>query len=130
MYSGESRNLIFGETSETGFNVISDVTFVTYCFKKIGCPFVINASYPNSKNPENFVFINKIIDKHNHLLDVSIVEFELSPLIIEDIKVMTVFCKFGATAQRKFLEGKYPTHPVYMNFLMLFKLKFQTGLAR
>ncbi|CAB4377810.1 unnamed protein product [Rhizophagus irregularis] len=86
-------------------------------FQKIGYPFVINASYPKSKNPENFVFINKIIDKHSHLLDGSMVEFELSPLIIEDIKVMTVSCKFGATAQRKFLEGKYLTHPVYSHEL-------------
>lgn len=26
---------------------------------------------------------------------------------------MTMSCKFEATAQRKFLEGKYPTHSVY-----------------
>lgn len=46
--------------------------------KKIGCPFVINASYPKLKNPEGFVIINKIVDQHNHLLNVSMIEFKNS----------------------------------------------------
>ena len=45
------------------------------------------------------------------------IEFEdskkFTPLMIEDIKFMTISCKFGTTAQRKFLEGKYPTHSIY-----------------
>jgi len=85
--------------------------------KKLGCPFVINASCPKSKNPDESVFINKIFDQHNHSLNVSMIEFEASRKftgpMIEDIKFMTISCKFGATAQRKFLEGKYPTHPIY-----------------
>lgn len=85
--------------------------------RKIGCPFIINASCPKLKNPEDFVIINKIVNQHNHPLNVSMIEFEdskkFTDLMLEDIKFMTVSCKFGATAQRKFLEGKYPTHPVY-----------------
>ncbi|CAB4394668.1 unnamed protein product [Rhizophagus irregularis] len=85
--------------------------------KKIGCPFVVNASCSKLKNPEEYVIINKIVEQHSHPLDVSIVEFEdsrkFTDSMIEDIKFMTVSCKFGATAQRKFLEGKYPTHPLY-----------------
>ncbi|CAB4463839.1 unnamed protein product [Rhizophagus irregularis] len=86
--------------------------------KKIGCPFVVNASCPKLKTPEEYVIINKIVEQHNHPLDVSIVEFEdsrkFTDSMIEDIKFMTVSCKFGATVQRKFLEGKYPTHPLYL----------------
>ena len=86
--------------------------------KKTGCPFIINTSYQKTKNPNQLVTINKIIDKHNHLLNISIIEFEdsmkFTHLMIEDIKFMTVSCKFEATAQRKFLEGKYLTHPVYL----------------
>ncbi|GET59048.1 hypothetical protein GLOIN_2v1766627 [Rhizophagus irregularis DAOM 181602=DAOM 197198] len=44
--------------------------------KKIGCPFVVNASCPKLKNPEEYVIINKIVEQYNHPLDVSIVEFE------------------------------------------------------
>ncbi|CAB5203016.1 unnamed protein product [Rhizophagus irregularis] len=55
------------------------------------------------------------VEQHNHPLDVSIVEFEdsrkFTDSMIEDIKFMTVSCKFGATAQRKFLERKYSTPP-------------------
>ncbi|CAB4380017.1 unnamed protein product [Rhizophagus irregularis] len=72
---------------------------------------------PKIENPKQYVIINKIVEQHNHPLDVSIVEFEdsrkFTDLMIEDIKFMTVSCKFGVTAQRKFLEGKYPTHPLY-----------------
>ncbi|RIA98339.1 hypothetical protein C1645_870788 [Glomus cerebriforme] len=89
--------------------------------KKTGCPFIINASYQKSKNPDQLVSINKIIDEHNHLLNISMIESEgfmkFTFLMIEDIKFMTESCKFGATAQRKFLEGKYPTHPVYLREL-------------
>ncbi|CAB4485175.1 unnamed protein product [Rhizophagus irregularis] len=85
--------------------------------KKISYPFVINTSCPKLKNLEKYVIINKIVEQHNHSLDVSIVEFEdsrkFTDSMIEDIKFMTVSCKFGVTAQRKFLEWKYPTHPLY-----------------
>ena len=69
------------------------------------------------KNPEEFVIINKIVDQHNHPLNTSMIEFEdskkFTDSMIDDIKFMTVSCKFRVTAQRKFLESKYPTHPVY-----------------
>ncbi|CAB5382680.1 unnamed protein product [Rhizophagus irregularis] len=85
--------------------------------KKIGCPFLVNVSCPKLKNDENSVFINKINDQHNHPLNTSSIIFEKSqkftPSMIDDIKFMTTSCKFGITAQRKFLEGKYPSHPIY-----------------
>jgi hypothetical protein len=66
--------------------------------KKVGCPFAINASCPKSKNPNNFVSINKIIDQHNHSLNVSMIEFEdskkFTDLMIEDIKFMMVSCNY------------------------------------
>ncbi|CAB4441699.1 unnamed protein product [Rhizophagus irregularis] len=80
-------------------------------------------------NPEGFVIINKIVDQHNHLLNVSMIEFEdsrkFTNLMLEDIKFMTMSCKFGATVQRKFLEGKYPTHPVYSQELYKAIQKFR-----
>jgi len=33
--------------------------------------------------------------------------------MIEDIKFITISYKFRATVQRKFLEGKYSSHPIY-----------------
>ncbi|RGB21380.1 hypothetical protein C1646_778191 [Rhizophagus diaphanus] len=45
--------------------------------KKIGCPFLVNVSYPKSKNDENSVFINKINDQHNHPLSTSSIKLEL-----------------------------------------------------
>ncbi|CAB4487084.1 unnamed protein product [Rhizophagus irregularis] len=38
---------------------------------------------------------------------------KFTPSMIDDIKFMTTSCKFGVTAQRKFLEGKYSSHPIY-----------------
>ncbi|CAG8777506.1 12533_t:CDS:1, partial [Cetraspora pellucida] len=85
--------------------------------KKMRCPFLVNVSYPKINNPENLVFITKFTDEHNHKLDRLVIEFEESKKftneILEDIKFMTVLCKFGVTAQRKFLENKYPLHPIY-----------------
>ncbi|GBC30151.1 hypothetical protein GLOIN_2v1766627 [Rhizophagus irregularis DAOM 181602=DAOM 197198] len=67
--------------------------------KKIGCPFVVNASCPKLKNPEKYVIINKIVEQHNHSLDVSIVEFEdsrkFTDSMIEYIKFMTVSSKLS-----------------------------------
>lgn len=61
--------------------------------------------------------INKIIDKYNHLLNISIIEFENSKkfikLILEDIKFMIVFYKFEVIAQRKFLKKKYLSYLIY-----------------
>ncbi|GBC18517.2 protein FAR1-RELATED SEQUENCE 5-like [Rhizophagus irregularis DAOM 181602=DAOM 197198] len=67
--------------------------------KKIGCPFVVNASCPKLKTPEEYVIINKIVEQYNHPLDVSIVEFEdsrkFTDSMIEDIKFMTVSSKLS-----------------------------------
>ncbi|CAG8468540.1 7013_t:CDS:2, partial [Racocetra fulgida] len=85
--------------------------------KKVGCPFLINASFSKINNPEVLVFINKMKDKHNHKLDRSMIEFEESKKftneILEDIKFMTVLCKFDMTVQRKFLENKYSLQPIF-----------------
>ncbi|CAG8486782.1 10774_t:CDS:2 [Funneliformis caledonium] len=44
---------------------------------------------------------------------------------MEDIRFMTMDCKFGATTQRKFLEGKYPSHPIHSKDLYAAIQKFQ-----
>lgn len=97
--------------------------------KKIQCPFLINTSCPKSKNPNSEIIINKIINQHNHPLDRSRIAFEdskkFNSLMLEDIKFMTMFCKFGATAQRKFLEGKYLSHPIYSKDLYAAIQKFR-----
>ena len=33
--------------------------------------------------------------------------------MLEEIEFLTNHCKMGATAQRRYLETKYPTHPIY-----------------
>ena len=37
--------------------------------------------------------------------------------MIEDMKFMMIYCKFNATVQMKFLEEKYPSHPIYLRDL-------------
>ncbi|CAG8788854.1 8963_t:CDS:2, partial [Racocetra fulgida] len=49
---------------------------------------------------------------------------EFSPEMIEDIKFLTTHCRFGATVQRKFLEGKYPSQPIYSKDLYAVIQKF------
>ncbi|CAB4403820.1 unnamed protein product [Rhizophagus irregularis] len=45
--------------------------------------------------------------------------------MMEDIEFLTTHCKFGATIQRKFLEEKYPSHPIYSNDLYAAIQKFR-----
>ncbi|CAB4383580.1 unnamed protein product [Rhizophagus irregularis] len=73
------ENFIIMWAKQQGFQIIKDHVVhleETLLQKKIGCPFVINASCPKLKNLEEYVIINKIVEQHNHPLDVSIVEFE------------------------------------------------------
>ncbi|CAG8574967.1 5859_t:CDS:2 [Cetraspora pellucida] len=68
--------------------------------KKINCPFLINASCPKPNNPESHIYINKIVNEHNHPLSVEKINFEESKKfmseIIDDIKFLTSHCKFEA----------------------------------
>ncbi|CAG8667944.1 2359_t:CDS:2, partial [Ambispora gerdemannii] len=97
--------------------------------KRTRCPFLVNTSCPKVKNPETLVFINKVVDKHNHALNKAIIEFEESRKftseMMENIKFMTVSCKFGTTAQRKFLESKFPSHPIHSKDLYAAINKFR-----
>ena len=45
--------------------------------------------------------------------------------MLEEIEFLTNHCKMGATAQRKYLEAKYPTHPIYSKDLYTAIQKFQ-----
>ncbi|CAG8642836.1 18839_t:CDS:1 [Racocetra fulgida] len=85
--------------------------------KKILCKWHVNASCPKLKNPNSAIFINTIVDEHNHLLNVDAITFEtekkFSIEMIEDVKFLTQHCKMGSIAQMKYLEGKYPAHPIY-----------------
>src|SRR3954449_12446405 len=46
--------------------------------KRTSCPWHINASCPKSNNPNSTVFINKIVDEHNHDLNTEAIAFEES----------------------------------------------------
>ena len=98
--------------------------------KRTHCPFLVNTSYPKNKNPDTSVFVNKIVDKHNHELNKDRIEFEESKKftseMMDDIKFMTISCKFGATAQRKFLESKFSLHPIYSKDLYAAINKFRS----
>jgi hypothetical protein len=97
--------------------------------KKTRCPFLVNVSFPKTKNPDSTIRVNKIIDEHNHSLSVEMRSFEeqkkFTPEMIEDVKFLTSHCKFGATVQRKFLEGKYPSQPIYSRDLYAAIQKFR-----
>ena len=68
-------------------------------------------------NPDSAIVVNKIVDEHNYNLRVDALLFEqnkkFSEKMMEDIQFLTQHCKMGATAQKRFLEGKYPFHPIY-----------------
>jgi len=89
--------------------------------KKMSCPWRVNASCPKMNNPDSAVFINKVVYEHNHNLNIEVIKFReekrFSNEIMEDIQFLTQHCKMGVTAQRKYLEGKYPSHTFYSNDL-------------
>ncbi|RIB20691.1 hypothetical protein C2G38_2178619 [Gigaspora rosea] len=78
---------------------------------------------------DNKGFINKIVDQHNHELDVARIQFEqnknFTQDMLEDVKFMTEHCNMGATAQRNFLEGKYPLQPIYSQDLYAMIRRFK-----
>src|SRR5271155_1001836 len=43
--------------------------------KKMVCPWHVNASCPSMNNPDSAIFINKIVDEHNHDLSIDTVIF-------------------------------------------------------
>ncbi|CAB4412810.1 unnamed protein product [Rhizophagus irregularis] len=96
--------------------------------KKMLCPWHVNASCPKVNNPDSAIFINKIVDEHNHDLSVEAVKFredkKFNDEMVRDIQFMTDHCKMGATAQRRYLEGKYPSHPIYSQDLYATIKKF------
>jgi len=96
--------------------------------KKINCPFLVNAHLPKAKNPESSVIITKIVREHNHSLNVQRITHEeekkFTEEILADIEFLT-HCKFGATMQRKYLEAKYPAHPIYSKDLYATIQKFR-----
>ena len=97
--------------------------------KKISCPWHVNASCPNKNNPCSSVFITKIVDEHNHDLNIEAAMFEeekkFSNEMIKDIRFLTQHCKLGATAQRRYLKGKYPSQPIYNQDLYATIRKFR-----
>ncbi|CAG8676668.1 9010_t:CDS:2, partial [Racocetra fulgida] len=74
--------------------------------KKISCSWHLNASSPSSNN-------DKIFNQD----------------ILDDIKFMTEHCNMDATAQKKFLEGKYPLQPIYSKDLYAAIRKFRPTKA-
>ncbi|CAI2195943.1 2795_t:CDS:2, partial [Funneliformis geosporum] len=76
--------------------------------KKINCPFFVNVSCPKNKYP-------KCLAK------------KFTEEMIKNIKFMTIQCKFGITFQRKFLEGKFLSHPMYSKDLYIAIKKFSSN---
>ncbi|CAG8787591.1 22653_t:CDS:2 [Cetraspora pellucida] len=97
--------------------------------KKTQCHFLVNVSCPKINNSENSVIVNKIVDEHNHLLNPKKIKFEdnkkFTDVMLENVRFMTIYCKFGATSQRKFLEEKYPTQLIYSKDLYAAIQKFR-----
>ena len=57
--------------------------------KKIQCSWHVNVSCPKTDNSNSAIFINKIVDEHNHDLNIELVAFRKNKVfnneIIEDI---------------------------------------------
>ncbi|GES96474.1 protein FAR1-related sequence 11-like isoform X1 [Rhizophagus clarus] len=68
-------------------------------------------------NPDSAIFVNKIVDDHNHNLRIESILFEqnkrFSEEMMEDVQFLTQYCKMRATAQRRYLKGKYPSQSIY-----------------
>ena len=97
--------------------------------KKLMCPWRVNASCPHENNPGSAIFITKIVDDHNHVLNIEAVAFRdekrFCDEIMEDIQFLTEHCKMGVTAQRRYLEAKYPSQPIYSKDLHAMVKKFR-----
>ncbi|CAG8692325.1 37731_t:CDS:1 [Gigaspora margarita] len=97
--------------------------------KKMRCPWHVNASCPKQKNLNSAVFINMVVNKHNHKLNIDAIMFKhekkFSKEIMNDIEFLTQHCRIGATTQRRYLEGKYPAQPIYNNDLYAAISKFR-----
>ena len=78
--------------------------------KKMLCPWHVNASCPKVNNPDSAVFINKIVDEHNHVLNTKAIAFRedkrFSEEIMDDIQFLTEYCRMEATAQKKIFRRK------------------------
>ena len=85
--------------------------------KKMSCQWHVNASCPKENNPDSAIFINTMVDEHNHGLNIEAVAFRedkrFSDEMMDDIQFLTQHCKLGATTQRRYLEAKYPSHPIF-----------------
>ena len=85
--------------------------------KHIGCTWHINLSEPVSKNPSKHVYITTFHDSHSHNLNPTLVKFGddkcLPVEIIKEIEFLTINCKMGATAQKQYLEAKFPGQMIY-----------------
>lgn len=81
------------------------------------CLWHVNASCPKVNNPGSVIFINKIVNKHNHYLNVKAVAFReekrFTAEMMDDIQFLTQHCKMGATTQKRFLEGKYLSYTFF-----------------
>ena len=61
--------------------------------KKMSCPWRVNASCPKVNNPDSAVFINKIVNEHNHNLNIEAIAFReekrFSEKMMNDIQFLT-----------------------------------------
>ncbi|CAG8624634.1 17401_t:CDS:2, partial [Dentiscutata erythropus] len=83
--------------------------------KKIGCQWQLNAGFCKS---ENAVVINKLVEKHNHLLTPYRKEFapslhSFSQEVFDAIKFLTQECNLGVKAQHWYLSKKFSNQPLY-----------------
>ncbi|CAG8603146.1 24969_t:CDS:2, partial [Gigaspora rosea] len=97
--------------------------------KKILCQWHVNASCSKHKNPDSLIFINKIVNEHNHELNIDAIKFEqtkkFSKEMMDDIEFLTKQCRMSATAQKRYLEDKYPSKPIYSKDLYAAISKFR-----
>ncbi|CAG8797605.1 17726_t:CDS:2, partial [Gigaspora rosea] len=120
------KEAIFVNTEKNMNQSLSKKTFT----KKISYLWHLNVSCPSNNGK---ITVNTIVNEHNHELSMESIQFQQDKIfnqdILDNIKFMTEYCNMGATAQRKFLEGKYPLQLIYSKDLYAAICKFRPTKA-
>ncbi|CAG8661323.1 3184_t:CDS:1, partial [Cetraspora pellucida] len=84
---------------------------------KTECLWHINLSQPFKQNPNNYVYVTTLKDKHNHGMCPEALQFEKDKVFTEEMQEDVGFyvtqCHFGATLIWKILKQKYPSHLIF-----------------
>jgi hypothetical protein len=82
-------------------------------------PWHVNASCPKVNNSDSAVFINKIVDEHNHVLNTEAIAFREDKRFSEEIMNDIQFL-------RRYLEGKYSSYTFFSKDIYVIIKRFRS----